>query len=157
MAAFSAGAPATAWSVAFKPTPMGLRVAGTAIGRFPTRIRAVGKPISHFGLIFFASSHVSADLGPLLDRPWVVEAPTWAKEPGAGLGLLLAAVIHTGMAVVGLPIVLVAEKAVPPEAAISVEVGLAFLLALDPTEHGVRSRSPIVDETTAPGHTPMAS
>lgn len=227
------GTTATAWLVAFKLTSMGpyLLIAGTAISLFPSRIRAVGKSIFYFGLIFFALSLVSANLRPLLDLPWVIEALTWAKQPwaGAGMGLLLTAVIQSSSAVVGLTIVLVTEGALPPEAAISVVVGanlgststallaslamdrvaraaatanalfnavglaaflpfldifsktmvslvpdpslavavahlifnlligFAFLLALNPTERWIRNRFHIVDETAAPGYTPVAS
>lgn len=121
------GTTATAWLVAFNLTGIGpyLLIAGTVVGLIPTRIRYLGKPLFFFGLIFFALGLISANLQPILAQPWARDALVAARVPiyGVLVGLGLTAVVQSSSAVVGLTVVLVNQRALPPEAAIYVVVG----------------------------------
>lgn len=121
------GTTATAWLVSFKLTGIGpiFIVLGAATSAVAGRFRILGQPVFYFGLIFFTLDLLSAALQPLRERPAVMQLLAYARQPhaGAGLGLLLTAVVQSSSVTTGLVILMVQQGMLPPEAAIPVVIG----------------------------------
>ncbi len=122
------GTTATAWLIAFKFTALG-PVLMTAGGFWsllaPKHLRAYGRPVFHFGLIFLALELIRSTLLPFAQTPEVLawrdslSTPALALAFGTGVTML----VQSSSVVVGMTVLAVAGGLLDPALSIWVVVG----------------------------------